>query len=178
MKVAVSASRGDINAPVDPRFGRCPYYVFIDTETNAAAIKQNESAMAGGGAGIQAAQSVVQQDVKAVITGNMGPNAFQVFDAAGVAVYTANNMTVSQVVEALKAGNLTQVGSPTGPAHAGMDRGMGMSAGGSTPSPTPPPTTAPPSPQDELSALKQEVSDLRKSVATLLEKVDELTKKS
>lgn len=176
MKVAISASRGDINAPVDPRFGRCPYYVFINTETNAAEIVQNQAAIAGGGAGIQAAQSVVEQGAATVITGNMGPNAFQVFDAAGVAVYTTNNMTVSQAVEALKTGTLAQIGSPTGPAHAGM--GRGRDAGAPNPTPAPPPTTAPPSPQDELSALKQEVSDLRKSVATLLEKVDELTKNS
>ncbi len=176
MKVAISASRGDINAPVDPRFGRCPYYVFIDTETNAAEIVQNQAAMAGGGAGIQAAQSVVERDAAAVITGNVGPNAFQVFDAAGVTIYTAANMTVSQAVDALKAGNLPQVGAATGPAHAGIGgrRGMGMSVGGSTPTPT----NAPPTSQDELNALKQEVSDLRKSVATLLEKADELTKDS
>ncbi len=172
MKVAISASQGDINAPVDPRFGRCPYYVFIDTETNAAEIVQNQAAMAGGGAGIQAAQAVVERGANAVITGNMGPNAFQVFDAAGVTVYTATNMTVSQAVEVFKAGNLTQVGAPTGPAHAGMGRGMGAGA----PNPAPPPPSAPPPPQDELSALQQEVSELRTSVAKLLDKVDKLTK--
>ncbi len=174
MKIAISASRGDINAPVDPRFGRCPYYVFIDTETSAAEIVQNQAAMAGGGAGIQAAQSVVERGAVAVITGNMGPNAFQVFDAAGVTIYTAINMTVSQAADAFKAGNLPQVGTATGPAHAGMGRGMGAGA----PNPAPVPPSASPSPQSELDALKQEVSDLRKSVATLLEKVDKLTKTS
>jgi predicted Fe-Mo cluster-binding NifX family protein len=170
MKIAISASRGDVNAPVDPRFGRCPYYVFIDTETNAAEIVQNQAAMAGGGAGIQAAQSVVEQGATAVITGHMGPNAFQVFDAAGVTIYTATHLTVSQAVDAFKAGTLPQVGAATGPAHAGMGAGA--------PDPAPAPPSASPSPQNELDALKQEVSDLRKSVATLLEKVDELTKRS
>ncbi|MGC9399675.1 MAG: NifB/NifX family molybdenum-iron cluster-binding protein [Anaerolineae bacterium] len=178
MKIAISASRGDINAPVDPRFGRCPYYVFADTESDAVDIVPNEAVMAGSGAGIQAAQSIARRGVQAVITGNVGPNAFQVFDAAGVTVHTATQMTVSQAIEAFKAGNLPQVGAPTGPAHAGMGGGMGMGRGmGMDPNTTAP--SAPPAPpQDELRALKQEVGDLRKSVATLLEKVDELTQKS
>jgi predicted Fe-Mo cluster-binding NifX family protein len=176
MKIAISASRGDVNAAVDPRFGRCPYYVFVETETDAIEIVQNQSAMAGGGAGIQAAQFVVQQGVQAVVTGNMGPNAFQVFDAAGVAIYTAPNMTVSQAVEAFNAGDLTQIGAATGPSHAGMGRGRGV--GANVPTPTPPASAPSTSEPDELSALKQEVSELRKSVATLLEKVDALTQES
>ena len=107
MKVAISASRGDINAAVDPRFGRCPYYVFIDTETNAAEIKQNESAMAGGGAGIQAAQSVVQRGANAVITGNMGPNAFQVFNAAGQQETAQNALQAAYDLVMARAENIT-----------------------------------------------------------------------
>ena len=168
MKIAISASQGDLNAPVDPRFGRCPTYIFIETETNAVEIVQNQAAMASGGAGIQAAQAVVERGANAVITGNMGPNAFQVFNAAGVTVYTAVNMTVSQAVDAFKAGNLTPVGAPTGPAHAGMGGGMNAPA----------PSTAPSTPQDEVQALKQEVSELRKSVALLLDKIDQSTEKS
>ena len=79
----------------------------------------------GGGAGIQAAQYVIGQGVQSVVTGNVGPNAFGVFRAAGVPVYLFRSGTVRQAVEAHKSGQLTAASGASGPAHAGMRRGQG-----------------------------------------------------
>lgn len=163
MKVAVSASGDTLDTMVDPRFGRCEYYIFVDSEEDSVKIVKNPAAAAGGGAGVQAAQFVTGQEVDGVVTGNVGPNAFEVFAAADVPVYTVSGVTVRQAVKALKAGELQAVSGATGRAHAGMGRVAPTEAVQSTP------------PDGELESLKREVSELRQSVAVLLEKVDELT---
>ena len=169
MKIAVSAAGANLEAMVDPRFGRCPYYIFVDTDAGTFEAQQNAAAMAGGGAGIQAAQAVVQSGAQAVISGHIGPNAFQVFSAAGVPTYTATGMSVSQAVAAFKAWTLPSAGGATGPAHAGTGGGKGSEMGAGRQ----PATPASPS---ETEALKQEVTELRKSVAALLQKIDRLSK--
>lgn len=122
MKVAVSAASEGVQAQVDPRFGRCPYYVFVDTETGAVVSMANAAVASGHGAGIQAAQFVIQEGAEAVIAGRFGPNAYQVLASAGVVVYQSSEQTVTAAIEAFKANELGQVGGPTGPAHAGMRR--------------------------------------------------------
>ncbi len=166
MKIAVSASGDTLDAMVDPRFGRCPYYIFVNVAEDSVEIKKNPSAAAGGGAGVQAAQFVTEQGADHVISGNVGPNAFNVFAAADVPVYTVAGMTVRHAVEAVKNNELEAVSGATGRAHAGIGS-MG---------PTTSPETAPPAPPSaELEALKREMAELRKSVASLLEQVDQLT---
>ena len=88
MKICVSASSNSLDANVDSRFGRCPYFVIIDSETMEFDLVPNDSTNAAHGAGIQAAQTVVNKGVKVVITGNVGPNAFQVLSTTGIKVLT------------------------------------------------------------------------------------------
>ena len=82
MKIAVSATGPDMDAEVDPRFGRCQYFIIVDPETMEFEAVDNESAMASGGAGISAAQMIAGKGVEAVLTGNCGPNAYQVLSHA------------------------------------------------------------------------------------------------
>jgi len=119
MKVAVSSSGREAASPVDPRFGRCPYFVFADTELGTFEAVANEAVSSGHGAGVQAAQSLVQAGAEAVVSQRFGPNAYQVVAAAGLGAYECGPMTVAEAVEAFKAGTLTAVSGPTGPAHAG-----------------------------------------------------------
>ena len=77
MKVAVSSSGKDLNAELDPRFGRCSHFLIIETDNMNVEAFVNENASLGGGAGIQSAQFVASQKVKAVITGNCGHKAMQ-----------------------------------------------------------------------------------------------------
>jgi predicted Fe-Mo cluster-binding NifX family protein len=126
MKIVISASGSNLDAPASPIFGRCPTFILADTETMQYEAVANPAVSSGGGAGIRAAQFVVEQGAEAVVTGNVGPNAFGVFQAAGVSVYLFGGGTVRQAVEAYKAGKLASVGSATVSAHTGMGRGMGQ----------------------------------------------------
>jgi predicted Fe-Mo cluster-binding NifX family protein len=129
MKIAVTANGQDLDAPTSPVFGRCPTYILVDTETMQFEVVANPALSAGSGAGIQAAQFIIEQGAQAVVTGNVGPNAYGVFAAAGVPVYLYNDGTVRQALEAYKAGELQAAGGPSGPAHAGIGRGGGRRRG-------------------------------------------------
>ena len=88
MKVAISSSDKHLEAPVSPVFGRCADFLLVDSETMQFTALPNPAVGASGGAGIQAAQYIVQQGAEAVASGNVGPNAMQVLLAAGIAVYS------------------------------------------------------------------------------------------
>jgi len=120
MKIAVAASGNTLDAQVDPRFGRCAWFVIADSETMAFEAVQNPGAMAGGGAGIQAAQLVASKGAQVIVAGNMGPNAHQTLSAAGIQVLPFAGGTVRQAVEAVKSGELTAATAPTVPSHFGM----------------------------------------------------------
>lgn len=130
MKIVVTSTGTDLDATLSPVFGRCPNYVFVDTETMKYETVPNEAAGAAGGAGIQAAQFVVQKGAQAVVTGNVGPNAFGVLRAAGVSIYlSAGAETVRQVVESFKEGKLQAVADANVPGHFGTRGGMGRGGG-------------------------------------------------
>jgi predicted Fe-Mo cluster-binding NifX family protein len=135
MKVAVSANGRDLDAPIDPRFGRCAYFNIVDTDDISFEAFDNESIALGGGAGIQSAQFVVSKGAKVIITGNVGPNAVSTLSAAGVEVITGQTGTVRKAIEDYKMGKLT--GSKEADASnkcgmgggAGRGRGMGRGMG-------------------------------------------------
>jgi len=124
MKVAVAASGNNLDSPADPRFGRCNYFVMVDTDTMAFEALDNTAAMQGSGAGIAAAQLVANSDADAVIAHNYGPNAFQALSAGGIELYHAfPTGTVRQIVEAFKAGQLQSITGPNVQAKSGMGSG-------------------------------------------------------
>ena len=126
MKVAVSATGKDLNCQIDPRFGRCQYFIFIDPETMEFEAFENTGLMASGGAGVQAAQLVAQKGASALITGNLGPNAASALSASGIKVYLVPGGTVKEVIEGYKAGSLREANGATVPPHFGMGGGRGM----------------------------------------------------
>ena len=121
MKVAVSSSGKDLNAQLDPRFGRCAFFMIVETDDMSFEAFDNESMSLGGGAGIQSAQFVASKGAKAVITGNCGPNAVQTLSAAGLELFTGQAGTVKEAVEIYIKGNLT----PTEEANVENHFGMG-----------------------------------------------------
>ena len=125
MKICVSASSDSLDANVDSRFGRCPYFLIVDSETMEFTVVSNDSSNAAHGAGIQAAQTVANLGVKAVLTGNVGPNAFNVLSAIGIKIVTGASGSVRDVIEKYKKGQLKEVGSPTVGGHFGMGIGSG-----------------------------------------------------
>jgi len=125
LRVAVSAAGPSLDAPVDPRFGRCAYFVIVDTDTMQYEIVPNSSLNAPSGAGIQAAQTVASKDIKVLITGHVGPNAFQALSAVGIKIVIGAFGTVKEVIEKYKSGELKETDVPTVRGHFGMGGGRG-----------------------------------------------------
>jgi predicted Fe-Mo cluster-binding NifX family protein len=139
----------------------------------------NPAMSQGGGAGIQAAQFVVGQGAQVVLTGNLGPNAFDVLQAAGVPGYLVPEGTVRQAVEGYQAGHLQPMGGANVPAHAGMGGGGGRRRLGSATA-APPPATARPQParEAELAELRQILKDLRQQLADTMTRIENLEKEA
>lgn len=123
MKIAISSNGQRLESDVDPRFGRCKYFLAVDSDTKEFEAFPNESAEVMGGAGIRAAQFVADLDVKAVLSGNIGPNAFDVLNAAGIEILTCVEGTVNDAIEDYKEGKLKRVEASTVGARFGMGEG-------------------------------------------------------
>lgn len=179
MKIIVTAEGNDLDAPTSPRFGRCPIYVFVDTETMALEAMPNPAAAASGGAGIQAAQFVVERGAQAVLTGNLGPNAADVFQAAGIPVYLNSEPTVRAAVEAFKAGRLPISSGANVEAHAGMGMGRGRGRGMGRGMQRGPGTAAPDTAREqEIEDLRHTAADLRRQLAEVIDRIEKLEKES
>ena len=134
MKVAVSSSGQDIDSHIDPRFGRCAYFLMVETDDMSFEVFDNESAGLGGGAGIQSAQFIISKGAKAVITGNCGPNAVKTLSVGGVEVFLGNTGIVRKVLEKLKNGELTSTNIANASEYSGLrgrtSSGRGIGLGG------------------------------------------------
>jgi predicted Fe-Mo cluster-binding NifX family protein len=118
MKLTVTAASPGIDAQVDPRFGRCAYFVIVDPETMEWRAFPNPAANAHGGAGIQAAQFVTEHKSSVVISGDFGPNAFDALKPAGISMYLLGSCrTVEEAIQSYKLDQLEQLTSPTGKGH-------------------------------------------------------------
>lgn len=129
MKLCVTAAAEGLDSPIDPRFGRAPFFVLVDLESSAVESVQNTSADARGGAGIQAAQRLAGLGVGALVTGNVGPNAIQTLSAAKINVYQSRGGTVRDAAEQFKRGELPPISGATAPAHGGIGLGPGGGRG-------------------------------------------------
>ena len=109
-----------LESEIDPRFGRCRCFLIVDPDTLKFEALDNAGIAASGGAGIAAAQAVINRGVEAVITGNLGPNSHQVLSRAGIKVFTGSSGKVRDVLEKFKAVGLKETSGPTVAAHAGM----------------------------------------------------------
>ena len=126
MKIAISAAGPTLDAEVDPRFGRCRYFIIVDPEDMEFEAVENKGALAGGGAGIATAQTIADKNVEAVLTGNCGPNAFQVLSAAGIKVVTGISGRVQDAVSGYRNGDQQPTSQPNVTGHFGMGRERGM----------------------------------------------------
>jgi predicted Fe-Mo cluster-binding NifX family protein len=105
MRVAVTSQGNDLSTEVDPRFGRCSWFIIADTEDGSwEAVDNSSSQQAAHGAGIQAAQTVSRHGVQTVLTGHCGPKAYSALGAAGITVVEGASGTVSEALEKLKRG--------------------------------------------------------------------------
>lgn len=127
--MAVSSTGGSLDSAVDPRFGRCRFFLIVDTETMEVQAVPNSNIVAAHGSGIGSAQTVAQLGVDAVITGQVGPNAYMALSQAGIAVYTGASGTVESAVRQFKAGALPTASRPTVGGHFGQGGGRGLGRG-------------------------------------------------
>jgi predicted Fe-Mo cluster-binding NifX family protein len=130
MKIAFSSTGTDLDAEIDPRFGRCAYFLIVNPDDMTFEAIENESMSLGGGAGIQSGQFIASTGATVVITGNVGPNASRTLNAAGVNVIVGVSGSIREAIERYKKGEL----SPTDQANVPDHYGMGM-GGSQTPFP-------------------------------------------
>ena len=123
MKIAITAEKGSLDAALDPRFGRCAWFIILNTASpEAFTAVENLAASAGGGAGVQASQAIIDAGVRTVISGNFGPKAYDALNAAGISMCVVEAQTVREAVEAFNAGKGKLLDSPSAAAHAGLRR--------------------------------------------------------
>ena len=132
MKIAISSMGTDLDAQVDPRFGRCAYFIIVNTNDMSFEVFDNESIASGGGAGIESARLVASKGARVTVSGNVGSNAVRALSAAGIEIYLANTGTIREVIEKYIRGYLALVQLPNVPERRGSvgrtanGRGMGM----------------------------------------------------
>jgi predicted Fe-Mo cluster-binding NifX family protein len=119
MKIAISANGNTLESIMDQHFGRAAYLIVADSETMKFEAINNAAAAATGGAGIISAQTVVDRGVETVITGNVGPNAMSVLNAAGIPIFRGAAVSIQQNIENLKKEILKKIDTAV-PSHFGM----------------------------------------------------------
>lgn len=120
MKIAVSSTGSDLDAEVDPRFGRCQFFLIVDLEDMSFEAVANGNLAQTSGAGIQSAKVVADRGAKAVLTGQVGPNAYQVLSEAGLDVITGASGPVRKAVQQYKNGQFQLAKKPNAANHAGL----------------------------------------------------------
>ncbi len=120
MKIAVTATGATLESPVDPRFGRCPCFLIVETDNLNFEAVANPNASRDSGAGIQAAQLLASIGVRFVLTGNCGPNAYQTLTAAGIGVIVGCSGTVRNVIGEFKADQYSTAQEPNVASHFGV----------------------------------------------------------
>jgi predicted Fe-Mo cluster-binding NifX family protein len=129
MKIAISAAGPTLDAETDPRFGRCQYFVVVDPDTMEFETVDNAAGGSAGGAGVSAAQMIAGKGVGVVLTGNCGPNAYQVLSPAGIQVITGVTGKVREAVAGYRLGTYSAAKQANVPDHFGMGGGPGAGGG-------------------------------------------------
>lgn len=119
MKIAISAIGSSMDSMLDVRFGRCRYFQIHDTDSGEVKVIENAAQFSGGGAGIAAAQQLIDEKVDVIITGSLGPNAFELIEKSGIKAYKSESLSISVVLEKFKNSELEEIKS-AGKAHLGM----------------------------------------------------------
>ena len=183
MKIVVTANGTDLDALTSPLFGRCPAYVFVDPEAMHLEAVENPATSTLRGAGFQAAEFVVERGAQAVVTGNVGPNAFKVLQDLGVPVYLSGGGTVREAINAYKIGRLRPMEEANVPTHSGTTRGTRVGAGQearlgrrSHDAVLPALPTSFVSREQEITVLRETARELRERLAQVLERLGQLEK--
>ena len=120
MIVAITTNEPKFETTLEPRFGRCSYFVVVDSEIDEWESFNNPAVESMGGAGPQAAQFLSDQSVDTVISGEFGPKAFTALQAAKIRMFKSKVEVVESIYKKFQNGELDQISKPTMPQrHAG-----------------------------------------------------------
>lgn len=106
MKVIVPANESTLKGGICVSFGRAPYFLVLDTQSDVIKCVENPGAASSGGAGIKAAQAVVDENVEAILVPRIGKNASEVLDAAQIRIYRSVSGNILENLEAYKSHKL------------------------------------------------------------------------
>lgn len=173
MKIAVSAMAPDLDAEVEPRFGRSRYFMLVDPDTLQFESLENTSGMASGGAGIGTAQMIANRGASVVLTGNCGPNAYRTLSAAGIQVISGVGGIVRAAVEDYKSGKFKTSVQASVDSHFGMGAGKGMGEG----VPSVSSASQPAGLGQEIETLGAQAQTLAQQLSGLQRRIEELEKK-
>ncbi len=131
MKLCITSTGKDIDANVDSTFGRASYFLIIDTDSLAVEVLENTAATTGQGAGIAAAQLISNKGVDGVLTGYVGPNAFNALQASGIKVFegASSQETVKEAIAKFNKNEYKEASGPTDTPGFGRGRGQGPGRG-------------------------------------------------
>jgi predicted Fe-Mo cluster-binding NifX family protein len=118
IKIAISATGKTMDSQVDPRFGRCSYFIIVDTDTGTHYAISNTGRKAGEGAGIQAVQLLTNEGVEAIIGSNLGPNAILSLHYMNKKMYSGSGK-ISEVISQFNKGKLEEINTATVPKKSG-----------------------------------------------------------
>ncbi len=124
MKICLSSTVDNLDGQLDPRFGRCAYLLIVETDNMQFEAIPNIASNATGGAGIHAAQTIINKGAKVVITVNIGPNAFNALSAAGVEVIIGLPENIREILEKFRSGKLKKIPAATVSGHSGPQHGQ------------------------------------------------------
>jgi predicted Fe-Mo cluster-binding NifX family protein len=122
MNICISARGKDPDSEVDPHFGRCNYFLIIDPDAGTVTPIKNPGSEASGGAGIWAAETIVNAGVDTLLTGSVGPNSFSVLSKAGIEIYSKIRGTVSFSLREYQSGKLPILKGPNSSNHSGTNK--------------------------------------------------------
>jgi predicted Fe-Mo cluster-binding NifX family protein len=179
MKIAISSTGPSLDAEIDPRFGRCQYFIIVDPQTLDFEAVENTNLMASGGAGIASAQTVAGKEAQAVLTGNCGPNAYQTLSAAGIQVITGVTGTVREAIDQYHKGQFAAATQPSVKAHSGMGgtgKGAGSGRGGGETMPKAG-SAATPGRKPKIQGLEDEAEALKQQLTDIQHRINKLAKK-
>lgn len=119
MKIAISTNGKDETSLLDKRFGRCEYFQIYDSDNSDIKVVENKGLVAGGGAGIAAVQQIIDENINVIITGSLGPNAFNIIEKAKIKAYKGEEISIKSILEKFNNNELVEI-TNVEPVHKGV----------------------------------------------------------
>jgi predicted Fe-Mo cluster-binding NifX family protein len=125
MKICLCATGPDLDSQISPVFGRCPYFLIVNSESKEFKAIPNLGIQTGRGAGVAAAQTIISEKAGVVICGNFGPNASSVLQMSGIKIYPGVfGLTIKGAINKYNKGELKEMKIPSVPGRFGFGPGL------------------------------------------------------